>query len=149
AREDEAIRRALERHLAPLRAERLIDDWYDSRIQPGARWDHEIQQALDRSRLMLFIVSPDLLSSRYVSEVEIPRGLEREQAGECRVVPILARRAEWKSSPLSRFQALPGGGRWLDTEGMDDSAFREVADGVREACRQIVDWENPYRRSQV
>jgi hypothetical protein len=149
AREDEAIRQALERHLAPLREEEIIDDWYDSRIQPGARWDTQIQQALDRCRLMIFLVTPDLLSSRYVSEVEIPKGLERERAGECRVVPIMARAADWSSSPLARFQALPGGGRWVDSTLDRNAALREIAAGIREVCRRIVDWENPYRRARV
>ena len=36
-REDEDVRSALEQHLRPLREELVIDDWYDSRIEPGAR----------------------------------------------------------------------------------------------------------------
>ena len=46
AREDEDVRRSLEDVLAPLRDEKIIDDWYDSRIQPGARWNAEIEAVL-------------------------------------------------------------------------------------------------------
>jgi len=35
AREDDALRARVEQALAPLRAEHLIDDWYDNRILPG------------------------------------------------------------------------------------------------------------------
>ena len=42
AREDDAWRQDLEAALRPLRDERIIDDWYDSRIQPGMRWNHAI-----------------------------------------------------------------------------------------------------------
>ena len=39
------------------RADKIIDDWYDSRIQPGSRWDNQIKGALEKSRLVLFLVT--------------------------------------------------------------------------------------------
>lgn len=149
AREDETVRRELEGRLAPLRDERIVDDWYDSRIQPGARWNAAIQDALDRSRLMIFVVTPHLLASRYVAEVEIPKALERERSGLCRVVPLMIEQADWSDSPLAQFQALPGGGRWVSEYANPEPAYRAIAQGLREVCRRIVDWENPYKRSQV
>ena len=107
AREDETYRRELERQLAPLRNEKIIDEWYDNRIQPGARWSTEIQAALKRARLVLFIVSPDLLASSYVRRVELPKSLEFERSGRCQIVPIVARSTKWRGSPLAEFLALP------------------------------------------
>lgn len=149
AREDEAIRARLAVALAALRREHVIDDWYDNRINPGARWNKEIQAALDRTRLMLFIVTPHLMASNYIAEVEIPKALERELHGECRVVPVMAVRTDWDRSPLARFQALPGGGKWLDEQANDDAAFAQISDGIRHVCKNIIDWENPYKRSRV
>jgi len=149
AREDEAVRRELERVLAPLRDERIIDDWYDSRIQPGARWNAAIEAALDRSRLMIFIVTPHLLASSYVADVEIPKAIERERSGLCQVVPLMIVQADWSDSPLAQFQALPGGGRWASDFDGAVSAYRSIAEGLREVCKRIVDWENPYKRAQV
>ena len=149
AREDEDVRRNLETVLAPLRDERIIDDWYDSRIQPGARWNSEIEAALDRARLMIFIVTPHLLASKYVADVELRKAVEREQSGLCQVVPLMIAQTDWARSPLARFQALPGGGRWVSDCASPALAYREIADGLREVCRRIVDWENPYKRSQV
>lgn len=149
AREDEDLRARVEHWLAPLRAEYLIDDWYDSRILPGQHWNAEIGAALDQARLMLFIVTPDLMASTYVAQVEIPKAIERELKGQCQVVPIMARKADWQGSPLAKFQAVPGGGRWIDDPAGGDEAFAAVARGIREACRRIVDWDNPYRRAAV
>lgn len=148
AREDEALRARLETVLAPLRAEHIIDDWYDNRIMPGQRWNGEIEAALQRARIMLFIVTPDLLASRYVAETEIPRAMERELSGLCQVVPVMARQADWSASPLARFQALPGNGKWLDELGNSDAALALIQTGLREVCKRVVDWENPYKRSQ-
>jgi hypothetical protein len=42
AHEDEPFRQQLERHLASLRREDVIDEWHDRRIVPGEAWDREI-----------------------------------------------------------------------------------------------------------
>lgn len=101
AREDESYRQRLETNLAPLRDEMVIDDWYDNRIQAGARWNAQIGSALDNARLVLFIVTPDLLKSRYINEVELPKSLELERDGRCQIVPVVARETEWDDSPLA------------------------------------------------
>jgi hypothetical protein len=149
AREDESHRGKLEEHLRPLRAEKIIDDWYDDRIQPGARWDAEIGSALDGARLVLFIVTPDLLASRYVRDVELPKSLELERRGRCQIVPIVARETDWGDSPLAEFQALPRDARPIESYSDADVAYAEIAAGLKEVCKRIVDWENPYKRAQV
>lgn len=149
AREDEALRARVEDWLAPLRADKIIDDWYDHRILPGQQWNAEIGAALDNAQLMLFIVTPDLMASSYIAEVELPKAIEREIQGKCQVVPIMALKTDWEKSPLARFQALPGKGRWLDDYPDMAEACTEIVEGVRNVCIRIVDWSNPYKRSSV
>ena len=149
AREDDDVRRELEGALAPLRDEQIIDDWYDNRIQAGTRWDRAIGSALEQARLVIFLVSPDLLASSYVREVELTRSLELERKGTCRIVPIVVRQAAWEDSPLAGFQAMPRNARPIEDFGDRRHAFDEVVEGLRAVCKDIVDWENPYKRSQV
>ena len=136
AREDESYRSELEEHLAPLRAQKIIDDWYDDRIQSGARWDAEIGSALDGARLVLFIVTPDLLASRYVREVELPKSLELERGGRCQIIPIVARETEWGGSPLAEFQALPHDARPIESHSDANVAYAEIASGLVEVCKR-------------
>ena len=149
AREDAAVRDALGQHLEPLRAEKIIDDWNDSEVRPGARWDKEIRSALEKSKLVIFIVTPDLLASDYVNRVELKRALELERAGKCQVVPIVARATDWGKSPLAGFQAVPANARPIDAFGDERDAWAEITMGIRDVCKRIVDWENPYKRAQV
>jgi hypothetical protein len=149
ARVDAGIRDALGQHLEPLRADKVIDDWNDSEIKPGARWDDKIKTALEKSRLVIFIVTPDLLASEYVNRVELPRSLELERAGLCQVIPIVARKLDWGGSPLADFQALPHNARPIEAFPDEREAWAQVTDGIHEACKRVVDWENPYRRAQV
>ena len=62
---DERYREQLDAHLSQLRNERLISDWHDRAIPPGSQWADEIDQHVDSAQVILLLVSPDFLASRY------------------------------------------------------------------------------------
>jgi len=50
---DEALRDALETHLAVLKREGVIQSWHDRRIDPGVEWADQIDRALDSTWALL------------------------------------------------------------------------------------------------
>ena len=110
----------LQKHLAQLRRKKKIRDWSDRDIAAGDAWRGEIDAALETAGLVLMLVSPDFVASEYCWDVELQRALERQTAGETRVVPIVVRPADWQDSPLGELQALPTGARpvtkWSDPD---------------------------------
>ena len=153
AHEDKQHLSELRDVLAPLREEAIIDEWTDGKIAAGMRWDSEIKEALEKAHLVLFIVTPDLLKSRYVNEHEIPLSLARLQDGKCEVVPILVAKPEdeelWHANPLAALQPLPDAGAWVDKYRDPRVAYDAIRLGIREACKRIGGGDNPYRRSSV
>ena len=131
AREDEALRERLEVHLSVLTREGLIEPWHDGRIAPGAEWSAEIRRQLDAADVVLLLVTADFLASSLGWEVEMTRALERHEAGEARVVPVIVRPCDWKSTPLAKLQAVPKDAipvtRWADPE----DAWVDVAQRIR------------------
>ena len=101
----------LHTHLASLRREGRIDAWFDRRIMPGDPIDIEIAGELETCGLFLMLVSPDFLASDYCVDRELRRALERNHAGEARVVPIIVEPSDWRSSPLGQLKALPRDGK--------------------------------------
>ena len=89
SRKDEAALERLHIHLAVLRREGHIDEWFDREILAGGEIDAEIAERLESSELFLLLVSPDFLASDYCVEREMERALERHRSGEARVVPII------------------------------------------------------------
>src|SRR5688500_8287461 len=89
AHSDEGFRELLERHLASLRREGLINVWHDRRLTAGDDWAGEISEHVEHARLILLLVSPDFLASNYCFDVETTRAIERHLAGEAVVVPII------------------------------------------------------------
>lgn len=46
--------------------------WDDNRIAHGSRWDDDIQEALEQTRIALLMISDDFLQSDYIQTKELP-----------------------------------------------------------------------------
>ncbi len=95
-------------HMAPLLQTCDIDLWDDRRIGGGEDWFAKIQEALNAASLAILLVSPDFLASKFITEVEVPRLLERRFEEGLRFFPILVRECNWKLYPwLARIELRP------------------------------------------
>jgi hypothetical protein len=149
AHEDEASCGEVMQCIEPLRSEGIISEWYDRRIIAGEDWQKQISDTLARSKIVLLMISPDFLASDYCMGVELRHALELHWQRRCRVVPVILRNCNWSNTRFGSFQALPKDAipvlEWRDRE----VALKSVTEGIRAVCRDIVDWENPYRRCSI
>lgn len=134
---DDRYREAFDSHLKVFNSARLLDIWHDRRIGPGDDWKGEIDITLEEADIVVFLVSAALLASDYCNDVEMKRALERQAAGACRIVPIIVRDAKWQLSKLAGFQALPRNGKPITTWPNQDSAWRNVADGLEQIIKTL------------
>lgn len=138
--QDDALREQLDRHLASLKREGLIDVWHDRRIPPGAEWKGQIDQNLETAELILLLVSADFLHSDYCTDIEARRALQRHAAGQARVVPVILRPCDWHNSEIGKLQALPTDGRPVTSQDWDlDAALTDVAHGIRRVVLGLQD----------
>lgn len=131
AREDEAWLHKLETHLSLLKRQGLISLWYDRLIAPGTGWAKAIDTHLETASVILLLVSSDFFSSDYCYGIEMKRALEREAAGEARVIPILMRPVDWKCAPFAHLQVLPTDAKPIASWQNKDTALADVAAGIR------------------
>jgi hypothetical protein len=63
----------------------------------------------------------------------IQRTLEKHQAGEARVIPILLRPLDWAGAPFSQLEVLPKNHQSVTSSYWtnQDEAFCEIAEGIR------------------
>ncbi len=151
APEDDHWRQELEKHLSLLKREGLIAGWHQRAILAG----QEVAQAIDAqftsARLILLLVSPDFLASDYCWGVEMQRAMERHEAGEAVVIPIIVRPVDWRTAIFARLQALPTEGEpitsahWHST----DDALLDVAQGIRKMVEALRAKPLPMTSSQV
>src|SRR5260221_9796791 len=133
AHKDEVFRNKLETHLSLLRRQGLITAWHDRHILPGTDWAQAIDEHLERASVILLLISADFLASDYCYGIEMQRALERHQANEARVIPILLRPVDWHGAPFEHLLALPTDAKAITTWSNQDAAFADVAAGVRRA----------------
>ena len=143
AHEDRRYLGALGNHLAQLEREGLIDPWHDHSIQAGDEWEGQIDQNLEAADIILLLVSASFLASRYCSDVEMKRALERHERGEARVIPVILKPADWKHSDFARLQALPEGGKPITKWSPQDEAYLSVVQGIRRAAGSMVGSPGP------
>jgi len=73
------------------------------------------------------------MASNYCYDIEMQRAIERHDAGNARVIPIILRPCDWKGSPFSKLQILPKDGKPVTQWSDRDSAFLNVVEGIRRA----------------
>ena len=125
----------LQKHLAPLEQQGLVESWDDTRIKPGARWLEEIEAALKSAKVAVLLVSADFLASSFITRKEIPEILKAEQSRGLVVLPVILSPCQVDTSPLEPFQAVNPPSRPLSdlTRGEKEKVWVRVARAVAEA----------------
>jgi internalin A len=131
AHKDESLRAELDAHLKLMQRTRLIQKWDDRSLKPGEEWQQGIDENLERADIILLLVSADFLNSDFCWKEEMERALERQQAGEARVIPVIVRDCNWTQAKFAKLQALPRDGKAITLWPDRDSAWKNVAEGIQ------------------
>jgi len=134
---DESFLTEFEKHLSTLKRENLISTWHDRKIAPGRNWAGEIDEALQRSDIIVFLISPDFVASEYCIEKEVAVALEKHYRGEVIVIPIVVRSVDWLTTAIGKIQALPKDANPISTRNDKDQAWLEVTIGIRSAINDL------------
>jgi TIR domain len=60
----------------------------------GKEWENEIDKHLKTADIILLLISSDFLVSDYCYDVEVKKAMERHDAGEAHMIPIVLRPVE-------------------------------------------------------
>lgn len=130
---DEELADMLQKHLAAMKNNGLITTWHDRCIRAGDEFGGEIDRNLNDADVILLLVSSDFIASRYCYEIEMARAIERHEAREARVIPVILRPCDWHDTPFGKLLAAPKDGKpvrkWPDL----DEAFLDVVNAIKSA----------------
>jgi len=132
---DAVARAKLETHLAPLIKDG-VSTWFDGRMDPGDALDAGISRALRRAHILVALLSPEYLSSRYC-QLEYNRAMTRRAKGLMRVVGVVVRPCGWKETSAAGFKLLPEDGRTVLEWRSADAAYLNVAQGIGKLVRTL------------
>ena len=134
---DERMRDELVNHLANLKRQGVIADWHDRKISAGNEWAKEIDRHLDTASVILLLISASFMASDYCHDIEVKRAMERYEAGEAKVIPVILRPVDWANAPFSKLQALPTNAKPVSDWSNRDKAYLDIAKGIRNAIEGV------------
>jgi hypothetical protein len=148
APEDERWQKELEKQLSGLKRKGLIVDWNKHRVSAGMEKAVEIDAHINSAAIILLLVSPDFIASDYCYGFEVSRAMERHEAGEARVIPIILRPTDWSGTPFDKLQALPTNDKPITKWSNRDDAFLDVVKGIREAVETLILQKSKNQRTE-
>ena len=140
-------------HLDPAAAHGKLELWDDRQIDAGGNWHRDIEDALNRCAVCVFLVSRHSLSSRFILDVEMKRMLERHHAGGAHLYPIVITSVDLGAAPwLFKLNLKPTNGTALNLyeEGPRDKVMSDLAAEIRQIIeRTAADAATAYEISRV
>lgn len=139
---DRELLMELDEQLSVLKREAPIQTFWDGDLEPGVEWHPEIKDELKNADVVLFLVSPQFLASRYCQQVELPAALDLHDCGLTVAIPIVLRPCAWQETALGRLQAIPRGGKPI-------IEWTELGEAWAEAAREVSSIVNRIRQGSL
>ena len=101
----------------------------------GQEFGEEIDAHLDEADVILLLISSDFLASEYCYQREMKRAMERHEAREAIVIPVILRPCDWHDTPFGKLQASPKDGIPITKWPNIDEAFLNVVTAIKNALK--------------
>lgn len=75
--------------LEALKQSYEIEAWHDGMIEAGGNIDENVKRELEKSDIILLLITDSYLASYYCMKKELANAIEREKNNECKVIPVM------------------------------------------------------------
>jgi hypothetical protein len=106
AREDRNWLIQLRSTLRPFERKAKVSIWDDREIAPGEDFEKKISGLIDKAKLAILIVSDYFVTSDFITNVELPLILKRQQENKLKLLWLLIEGELYKNSEVHKFQAV-------------------------------------------
>ena len=118
---DEQYEKELREHLESLTYSGIINYWDDEKIEVGENIDAVIEEEMSKAKVIIFLVSPSFMSSRYVRTVELDRLIDAAESEGARIIWIPVRSCLINETRLEKYRGLIDKNEFLaDKEKLSD-----------------------------
>src|SRR5690554_4390691 len=117
-------------HIAPLKSNGIISEWYDRKIETGEEYQNDIDNNLENADIICLMISDNFLSSNACIQEKDVSLLLRDKKG-IRVIPLILSPCVWTiHKELSTLLAIP-------TDGKPITSFSNQNEGWVDAIKWI------------
>jgi hypothetical protein len=142
---DESYIEQFKKHIAPLKDNGLIEEWYDRKILPGEDYQNRIDNNLEDADIICLFISANFLDSPSCKK-EKKKALELRKKKVISVIPIILSPCGWlDDKDISKPLALPTDGKPVSSFQNMDEAWLDVYNGLK----KIVEKEIKIRQIKI
>jgi hypothetical protein len=142
--DDEKLLEELREHLRVMQRQYREREGYDVRIWhsgevlPGQDWKRNIEKHLLQAHIILLLVSVKFLNSEFCRSIQIQPALDRHNANEACVIPVILRPCDWKHEMFGHLQPLPAHGKPVIKWKPREDACLNMITGIRKAIDHLL-----------
>lgn len=130
------------KHLAPLKNNGLIKDWYDRKILAGEDFQDTIDNNLDKAEIICLFISANFLDSSACIR-EQKRALELRKKNGVSVIPIILSACGWlDDKDICHLLAIPTDGKPVTSFPDLDTAWNLVYNEIKKVIEDITKIKN-------
>ncbi len=128
----------LQKHLKPMIRNQNIVVWDDSKIQAGANWREEIENALAAAKVAVLLVSPDFLASDFIADDELPPLLDAAENEGLTIIWIPLTYSGYEHTEIANYQSAHPPNQPLKSlnSAQEDQAWVNICKKIKEAVIQ-------------
>ena len=135
---DEGFAEDFIKHIAPLKSNGLIEEWYDRKIVAGERFQREIDENLGMGDIICLLISANFLSSPACID-EKKKAFALKERGRANVVPIILSPCGWPDdNDISPHLALPTDGKPVSDYEKPDTGWLDVYTGFKKVVEKTL-----------
>ncbi|MEH2246542.1 COR domain-containing protein [Nostoc sp.] len=125
----------LQKHLKPMIRNQNMDVWDDTKIQPGAEWRKEIENALAAAKVAVLLVSPDFLASDFIADNELPPLLDAAEAKGLTIIWIALSFCSYDETEIEKYQSAHPPNQPLDSlnSAQENKAWVDICKKIKAA----------------
>ncbi len=134
---DETVVSKYLNHIAPLKNNGQITEWYDRKIETGEEFQKDIDNNIEKADIICLMISDNFLSSKACLK-EKDEALELRNKKGIRVIPIILSPCAWTlHNELSGLLASPTDGKPVSTFADPNEAWVDVITWISNVCLSI------------
>ncbi len=124
-------------HVAPLKNNGILSEWYDRRIETGEEFQEDINNNLENADIICLMISSNFLASEACLE-EKDIALELKDRKGIRVIPIILSPCAWTiHKELSDLLAIPTDGKAVTTFPDENEGWLDAIHWLMKVCNSV------------
>jgi hypothetical protein len=124
-------------HLAPLKNNGLVTEWYDRKIETGEEFQNDIDNNLEDADIICLMISSNFLASNAcIDEKNVALNLRIKKG--IRVIPIILSPCAWTvHKELSELLAIPTDGKAITSFTDKNEGWTDAVNWLIKVCKSV------------